>query len=157
MYVKHHNTSFISSWLHRIHLFNFFPFSCKTPMLGGIWDGPYWVSSVRLPLSSVLSEDLCSFLLPGCVLSCFLIVIAVPRVARDVFCPLRYRPACRIKAESEGRHFLKFTVLCFLPSTADASVVPRHASVRVGLGFFFEAYSSRSAVFRLNRLTSGRM
>ena len=32
-----------------------------------------------------LSEDLCSFLLPGCVLSIFLIIIAVPRVARDVY------------------------------------------------------------------------
>ena len=98
MCVKHHNTSFISSRLHRIRMFNFFPFSCPTPTLGGLWDGPCWVSSVWLPLSSVLSEDLCSFLLPSCVLSCFLIVIAVSWVARDVCCPLRYSPACRSKA-----------------------------------------------------------
>jgi hypothetical protein len=38
-----------------------------------------------------------SFFLPSCVLSCFLITITVPRVARDVFCPLRYSPACRSK------------------------------------------------------------
>jgi len=63
MHVKHHNTSFIFSRLHRIRLFNFFPFSCPNPMLGGLWDGPCWVSSVWFPFSSVLSEDLCSFLL----------------------------------------------------------------------------------------------
>jgi hypothetical protein len=31
--------------------------------------------------------------------------------------------------ETKGHHFLKFTVLGFLPSTADASVVPLHGSV----------------------------
>jgi len=98
MNVKHHRTSFISSWFHRIRLFNSIPFSCPTPMLGGLWDGPCWVSSVWLPFSSVLSEDLCSFLLLDCVLSCFLNIIAGPRVARDVLCPLRYSPACRSKA-----------------------------------------------------------
>jgi hypothetical protein len=41
MYVKYHNTSFISPWLHRIRLFNFFPFSCPTPMLGELWVGPF--------------------------------------------------------------------------------------------------------------------
>ena len=99
MYVKHHTTSFISSRLHRISLFSSFSFSCPFPMWDGLWDGPCWVSSFRLPFSSVQSEDLCSFLLPGCVLQfCFLIIIAVPRVARDVFCPLQYSPACRSKA-----------------------------------------------------------
>ena len=98
MYVKYHNTSFISSWLLWIRLFSFFPFSCPNPMLGGLWDGPFWVSSVWLLFSSVLSEDLCSFLLPGFVLSCFLIIITIPRVARDYFCSLQYSPACRRKA-----------------------------------------------------------
>ena len=36
MYAKHHNTSFISSWLHRIRFFNFLQFSCPSPMLGGL-------------------------------------------------------------------------------------------------------------------------
>ena len=63
MYVKHHDTSFISSRFHRIRLFNFFPFSCPNTMFGGLWVGPYWVSSVWFPLFSVLSEGLCSFLL----------------------------------------------------------------------------------------------
>ena len=59
--------------------------------------------------------------------------------------------------ESKGRHFSKFAVLGFLPSTADASVFPQHGSVQLGLGDFFEVYSSRSAVFCLNRLTSDQM
>ena len=144
MYMKHHNTSFISSWLHRIRLFNYFPFFCPSPMLGGNWHGPCWFSLVRLPFSLVLSEDLCSFLLPGCVLSFFLIIIAVPRVrvARDFFCPLRYSPACRSKAAwIRGSPLLKFTVLGFLPSTADASAVPRHGSVHLGLGDFFSRFT----------------
>ena len=75
----------------------------------------------------------------------------------SVHCSIAPPAAVRL-LESEGRHFSKFTVLGFLPSTADASVVPRHGSVHLGLGdFFFEVYSSRSAVLRLNRLTSGRM
>jgi len=141
MYVKHHNTSFISSQFHRIRLFNFFPFSCPTLMLGGLWDGPCWVSSVWLPFSSVLSEDLCSYLLPGCVLHfCFLIIIAVPRVARDVFCPLQCSPACRSKAAwIRGSPLLE--VLGFSPSTADASVVPRHGSVHLGLGDIFSSFT----------------
>jgi hypothetical protein len=98
MYVKHHNTSFITSWPHWIRLFNFFPIYCPTLMLGGLWDGPCWISSVWLPLASVLSEVLCSFLLLGSVLSCLRINFAVPRVARDVFCQQRYSLACRTKA-----------------------------------------------------------
>jgi len=75
----------------------------------------------------------------------------------SVHCSIAPPAAVRL-LESEGRHFSEFTVLGFLPSTADASVVPRHGSVHLRLGdFFFEVYSSRSAVFRLNRLTSGRM
>jgi len=46
-------------------------------------------------------------------------------------------PAAVQLLETEGRHFLKFTVLGFLPSTADASVVPWHGSVHLGLGVFF--------------------
>jgi len=73
-------------------------YSCQFPMWDWLWDGPCWVSSFRLPFSSLLSEDLCSFLLPGCVLQfCFLTIIAVPPVARNVFCPLQYSPACRSK------------------------------------------------------------
>jgi len=41
-------------------------------------------------------------------------------------------PAAVRLVETECRHFLMFTVLGFLPSTTDASVVPRHH----GLGFF---------------------
>jgi len=75
----------------------------------------------------------------------------------SVHCGIASPAAVRL-LESEGRHFSKFTVFGFLPSTADASVVPHHSSVHLGLGdFFFEVYSSRSAVFRLNRFTSGWM
>jgi len=67
-------------------------------------------------------------------------------------------PASVRLLESEGRHFSKFTVVGFLPSTADASVVPRHGSLHLGLwDFFFVVYSSRSVVFCLNGLFSGRV
>jgi len=67
-------------------------------------------------------------------------------------------PAAVCLLESDGRHFSEFTVLGFLPSTADASIVPRHDCVHLGIGdFFFEVYSSRSAVYLLNRVTSVRM
>jgi len=46
-------------------------------------------------------------------------------------------PAAVRLLESEGRHFSKFTVHGFLPSTADVSVVPRHDSVHLRLGDFF--------------------
>ena len=46
-------------------------------------------------------------------------------------------PAAAKLLESEGRYFSKFTVLGFLPSTADSSAVPRHGSVHLGLGDFF--------------------
>ena len=46
-------------------------------------------------------------------------------------------PAAVRLFESEGRQFSKFTVLSFLPSTADASVVPRYASAHHGLGDIF--------------------
>ena len=116
MYVQHHTTSFISSQLHRNRLRNFFPFFCPFPMWDVLWDGPCWVSSFRLPFSSVLSEDLCSFLFPVCVLKfCFLIIIAVPRVARDVFCPLQYSDACSSKAAwIRGSPLLRFHGLRFL-------------------------------------------
>jgi len=156
MYVKDHNTSFMSYRLHRIRLFKGFQLSCPTPMLCGHWDGPCWVPSVWLPFSSVLPEDLRSFLLPGCVLQfCFLIIIAVSRVVGDVFCPLQCTPPAAVRLlESEGRHITKFTFLGLLPSTADVILVPRHGSVHLGIWDFFEVYSSRSTVFRLNRLTS---
>jgi hypothetical protein len=63
----------------------------------------------------VLSDDLCSFLLPRWALSCFPIMIAVPRVARDVFCPLRYSPACCNKAAwIRGSPFLEVQRSWFL-------------------------------------------
>ena len=43
-------------------------------------------------------------------------------------------PAAVRLLESEGRHFSKFTILGFLTSAADASVVPRYGSVHLGLG-----------------------
>jgi hypothetical protein len=46
-------------------------------------------------------------------------------------------PAIVRLLETEGRHFLEFTVRGFLPSTADAPVVPQHSSVHLGLGIFF--------------------
>ena len=143
MYVRHHNTSFISSRLRRIRLFNVFPIACPTLMLGGLSDGPCRVSSVRLPFSSVPSEDLCSFLLPGCALQfCFLFIIAVPPVARDVSVHCSIAPPAAVRLlQSEGRHFSQFTVLGFLPSTAVASVVPRHGSVHLRLKDFFSRFT----------------
>ena len=190
MYMKYHNNFFISSWLHRINLFHSFPFSCPNLKLGGIWDGPCWVSLAWLPFSSVLLEDLCSSLLPSFVLLCFLTTIALPRVATDVFCPLQYNPACRSKAvatdvfcplqyspacrsKAVARDVfcplqysptcrskavatdvfcpLQYSPACcskaawnlevhcswFLPSMADASEVPRHGTVYLGLRDFY--------------------
>jgi hypothetical protein len=53
-----------------------------------------------------------------------------------VYCGVAPPAAARL-FESGGRHFSKFTVLGFLPSTADAFVIPRHGSVHLGLGDFF--------------------
>jgi hypothetical protein len=56
-------------------------------------------------------------------------------------------PASVRMPETEGHHFLRFTVLGVLPSTAGVSVVPQHGSVHLGIGdFFFYGYS-RSTVF----------
>jgi hypothetical protein len=75
----------------------------------------------------------------------------------SVHCGIAPPAAVRL-LKSEGHQFSEFTVLGFLPTTAGASVVPQHGSVHLGLGdFFFKVYSSRSAVFCLNRLTSGRI
>ena len=46
-------------------------------------------------------------------------------------------PAAVWLLQSEGRHFSEFIVLGFLPSTAYASVVPRHGSVNLELGIYF--------------------
>ena len=78
-------------------IYSIFPFYCPTPIVGAISDGPCWVLSIYLPFFSVLLQDLCSFLLP-CFVLFFLITIAVSPVARDIFCPLQYSPACRITA-----------------------------------------------------------
>ena len=49
-------------------------------------------------------------------------------------------PAAVRLLESEDRHSSKFTVLGLLLSTADATVVPRHGSVHLGLGDFFSRF-----------------
>jgi len=65
----------------------------------------------------------------------------------SVHCGIAPLAAVRL-LEMEGCHFSKFTVLGFLPSTADVFVVPWHGTVHLGLGnFFFEVESFRSAVF----------
>jgi len=58
----------------------------------------------------------------------------------SVHCSIAPPTAVRL-LESEGRHFSKLTVLGFLPSTTDASVVPRHGSVHLGLGDFFSKFT----------------
>jgi len=55
----------------------------------------------------------------------------------SVHCGIALPAAVRL-LESKDCHFSKFTVLGFLPSAADASVVPRHGSVHLGLGDFFQ-------------------
>jgi len=50
-------------------------------------------------------------------------------------------PAAVRLLQSEGRHFSKFTVLGFLPSAADASLVPRYGSVNLGLGDLFSRFT----------------
>jgi len=63
-----------------------FPFSCPTPILGAIWDGPCSVPPVWLPFYSVLPQDLCSFLPP------------VSQVAHNISFTLQYSPVCPSKA-----------------------------------------------------------
>ena len=58
----------------------------------------------------------------------------------SIHCSIAPPAAVRL-LESEGRHFSEFTVLGFLPSTADASVVPRLGSVHLGLGDFFSRFT----------------
>jgi len=75
----------------------------------------------------------------------------------SVHCSIAQPAALRLFA-SEGRNLSKLTVLGFLPLTADVSVILRHGRLHIGLGFyFFKFYSSRFVVFRLNRLTCGRI
>jgi len=59
----------------------------------------------------------------------------------SVHCSIAPPAAVRL-LESESRHFSEFTVLGFLPSTADASVVPRHGRVHLGLGDYYYYYYS---------------
>ena len=141
--------------LQSARLFNLFPFSCPTPMLSG----PCWVSSVGYHSLQCCQKNLCAFILPGCVLCCFPIIIVVPRVSKYISVHCSKAPLAAVRLlESECRHFSKFKFLGFLPSTADASLDPRRGSVHLVLGIFFpEVFSSRSAVFRLNRLTCGPM
>jgi len=58
----------------------------------------------------------------------------------SVHCNIAPPSAVRL-LESKGRQFSEFTILGFLPSTADASVVPRHGSVHLGLGDFFSRFT----------------
>jgi hypothetical protein len=75
-----------------------FPFSCPTPILGGIRDSPCSVPPEWLPFYSVLLEDLSSFLLPGFEMFCFPITIAVSQAAQNISSPLQYSPASPSKA-----------------------------------------------------------
>ena len=58
----------------------------------------------------------------------------------SVHCSIAPPAAVRL-LESEGRHFSEFTVLGFLPSTADAFVVPRHDSVNLEEGDIFSRFT----------------
>jgi len=58
----------------------------------------------------------------------------------SVHCSIAPHDAGRL-LESEGCHFSEFTVLGFLPSSTDASVVPQHGSVHLGLGDFFSRFT----------------
>ena len=53
----------------------------------------------------------------------------------SVHCDITLPVTVRV-LETVGRHFSKFTVLGFLPFTANASVVPQHGSVHLGLRDF---------------------
>jgi hypothetical protein len=46
-------------------------------------------------------------------------------------------PATVRLLETEDHHFSEFTVLGFLPSTANASIAPQHDSIHLGLGDLF--------------------
>jgi hypothetical protein len=59
-------------------------------------------------------------------------------------------PAAVRLLETEGHHFSKFTVLGFLPSTANASVVPQHDSIHLGLGDFFKC-TAQDLPFSVNQ------
>jgi len=74
----------------------------------------------------------------------------------SVHCNIAPPAAVRL-LESEGCHFSKFTVLGFLPSKADASVIPRHVSVHLGQGdlFFQRLLHLIWRVPYKNRFTSG--
>ena len=94
MHMKYNSSYSISTWLHRIRLFHSFPFSCLSPMKGGICDSTLGVVS----LCSVLLDDLRPYLLPVFVSFCVLMSITIPRGTRDVFLLLRYCLARRSKA-----------------------------------------------------------
>ena len=101
------------------------------------WSMLSFLGMVAIVFSAVSGPLLFPF---SCFVSfCFTISIAVPRVAGDVFRPLRYSPAYRSNSawNRGSRHLWEFTVLGFLPSTADANVDPQHGSVHRGLGDLF--------------------
>ena len=152
-----HNTFFMSSWLRRFRLFNF-QFLAQLRCYVD-----FEMVRVQFPRYDYHSlqwyqriSALSFFLLLNC-----LILRSSQSHEQLGMCSVHYdiSPSATIRySETDGRHFSKFAVFGFLLCTADAYVVPRHGSVHLGLrDFFFEVYSSRSAVFRLNRLTSGRM
>ena len=91
------------------------------------------LSAAIVTLLLLLLEDHCSFLLPVCVLQfCFLIIIVFPTVARDVFCPLHYSPACSSKAAwIQGSPILGVHRLRFL--TLHSRCIC-HGSVHLGIG-----------------------
>jgi len=140
--------SFITSWLHWIHLFHSFPFSCLALILGG-----NEMVHVELPQYGYHFLQCCyrtSALSLSLVLYnfCFLVTTVVPQVAEMSSVHCGTAPPASVRTPvTEGRHFSTFTVLGVLPSTAHASVVPQHGSVHLGIGdFFFNGYS-RSTMF----------
>jgi len=66
----------------------------------------------------------------------------------SVHCGIAPPAAVRL-LESKGHHFLKLKVLGFIPSTADASVVPWHGSVHLGLGDFFSRFTPLDLLYSI--------
>ena len=79
----------------------------------------------------------------------FCFFIAVPRVAREDRVRCSKAPLATVRlCETEFVWCPEFTVHGFQPSTSDATGVLQHGCLRLRLrDFFFEVYSSRSAVF----------
>ena len=96
------------------------PFTCPTPILGGIWDGPCSVPPLLLPFYSVQLQNLCSFIPP------------VSQVTQNISSPLKYSPACPSKAAWNRRSpLLEVRRSWFL------TLHPRYVCSPSALGVFF--------------------